>query len=58
MANLTPVLDYNNTKNKGNIKGYKVALRKSGVENISKMTKDDEIDIIYEKDRIIIKKRK
>lgn len=58
MAKLTPILDYNDTRNKGKIKGYKVALKKTGVENISNMSKDDEIDIIYEKNKIIIEKKK
>lgn len=58
MAKLTPILDYNDTKNKGKIKGYKVALKKTGVEDISNMSKDDEIDIIYEKNKIIIEKKK
>lgn len=58
MAKLTPILDYNDTKNKGNIKGYKVALKKTGVENVSNMSKDDEIDIIYEENKIIIEKKK
>lgn len=58
MAKLTPILDYNDTKNKGKIKGYKVALKKTGVEDISNMSKDDEIDIIYEKNKIIIEKKR
>lgn len=58
MAKLTPVLDYNDTKNKGNIKGYKVALQKSSVENISKLSKDDDVDISYEEGKIVITKRK
>lgn len=58
MAKLTPILDYNDTKNKGNIKGYKVALKKTGVEDVSKMTQDDEVDIIYEENKIIIEKKK
>ena len=45
-------------KNKGNIKGYKVALKKTGVEDVSKMTQDDEVDIIYEENKIIIEKKK
>lgn len=57
MAKLTPVLDYNNTKNKGKVKGYKVALKKTGVEEIAKM-KDSEVDIIYEENRIVIEKKK
>lgn len=58
MAKLTPILDYNDTKNKGKVKGYKVALKKTGVENISKMNEKTEIDIIYNEDEIIIKKKK
>lgn len=58
MAKLTPVLDYNDTQNKGKIKGYKVALKKTGVEEISKMNKDTDVDIIYNEDEIIIKKKK
>lgn len=58
MAKLTPILDYNDTKNKGKVKGYKVALKKTGVENISKMNGKTEIDIIYNEDEIIIKKKK
>ena len=42
MAKLTPILDYNDTKNKGKVKGYKVALKKTGVENISKMNEKTE----------------
>ena len=57
MAKLTPVLDYNNTKNKGKVKGYKVALKKTGVENIAKM-KDSEVDIVYKENKIIIEKKK
>ena len=58
MGKLTPVLDYNDTKNKVKIKGYKVALKKSGVENIAKMDKETEFDIIYREDEIVIKKKK
>ncbi|MCI8290902.1 MAG: hypothetical protein HFJ25_01410 [Clostridia bacterium] len=58
MAKLTPILDYNNTKNKGKIKGYKVALKKTGVEGTCKMNQNTEIDIIYNEDEIIIRKKK
>lgn len=58
MAKLTPIRDYNNTKNKGKIKGYKVALKKSGVENIAKMDNETDVDIIYKENEIIIKKKK
>lgn len=58
MAKLTPILDYNNTKNKGKVKGYKVALKKSAVEDICKMNKDTDVDIIYNKKEIIIKEKK
>ena len=57
MARLTPVLDYNDTKNKGKVKGYKVALKKTGVENIAKM-QDSEVEITYEENKIVIEKKK
>lgn len=58
MAKLTPILDYNNTKNKGNIKGYKIALQKSGVEKISKLSSEDDVEIHYEEEKIVITKKK
>ena len=57
MAKLTPILDYNDTKNKGNIKGYKIALQKSGVEKISKLSSEDILYIHYEEGKIVITKK-
>ena len=49
--------DYQSKKNKGNIVGYKVALSKNGVNNISHIDEKDELNIEYKENMIIIMKK-
>lgn len=53
MAKLTEVMDYRN--NGVFVKGYRIALRKKGIEKTG-FTKDDDLKIEYKKDKIIITK--
>jgi len=39
------------------IKAYRVTLQKTKVENISKLKKNDELEIEYKKNKIIIRKK-
>ncbi len=58
MAKLVVNRDYQSKKNKGNIVGYKVNLSKAGVENDSKLTATDELEIEYKENMIVITKKK
>lgn len=61
MARLIVCRDYKSNKDKETqektIVGYKLHLTKTGVENISKITKDDELEIEYKENMIIITKK-
>lgn len=56
MAKLQPVTQNNNDGK--TVKGYKIALRKKGVLEESGFTEDDELEIEYKKEKIIITKKK
>lgn len=58
MAKLIVNRDYQSKKNTGNIVGYKISLSKNSVNNISHITEDDELNIEYKEDMIIITKKK
>ena len=45
MSRLIANRDYQSKKNKGNIVGYKIALSKNGVNNISHIDEKDELNI-------------
>ena len=45
MSRLIANRDYQSKKNKGNIVGYKIALSKIGVNNISHIDEKDELNI-------------
>ncbi len=53
MAKLTEVMDYR--KNGTFVKGYRIALRKKGIE-LTGFTKDDDLKIEYKRNKIIITK--
>lgn len=55
MAKLTEVMDYRN--NGVFVKGYRIALRKKGIEQTG-FTKDSELEITYKKGKIIIEEKK
>lgn len=61
MARLIVCRDYKSNKDKETqektIVGYKINLTKTGVENMSKITKDDELEIEYKENMIIITKK-
>lgn len=55
MARLTEVMDYRN--NGVFVKGYRIALRKKGIEQTG-FTKDSDLEITYKKGKIIIEEKK
>lgn len=55
MAKLTEVMDYRN--NGVFVKGYRIALRKRGIEQTG-FTKDSDLEITYKKGKIIIEEKK
>lgn len=61
MARLIVCRDYKSNKDKSKedktVVGYKINLTKTGVENISKINKDDELEIEYLKNKIVITKK-
>jgi len=61
MAKLIVCRDYKSKKDKPTkektVVGYKLNLTKTGVEDISKITKDDELEIEYKENMIIITKK-
>lgn len=58
MARLIACRDYQSKKNKENIVAYKINLSKAGVENDSKLTATDELEIEYKENMIVITKKK
>lgn len=62
MAKLIVCRDYKSKKDKTTdektVVGYKINLTKTGIENISKLTKDDELEIEYKENMIVITKKK
>ena len=52
---LTEVMDYRN--NGVFVKGYRIALRKKGIEQTG-FTKDSDLEITYKKGKIIIEEKK
>lgn len=61
MARLIVCRDYKSNKSKTTeektIVGYKINLTKTGVENISKINKEDELEIEYFENKIVITKK-
>ncbi len=61
MAKLIVCRDYKSKKDKvtdeKTIVGYKINLTKTGVENISKINKEDELEIEYFENKIVITKK-
>jgi len=61
MAKLIVCRDYKSKKDKATdektIVGYKINLTKTGVENISKINKEDELEIEYFENKIVITKK-
>lgn len=61
MARLIVCRDYKSNKDKKTqektVVGYKIHLTKTGVENISKITKDDDLEIEYKENMIVITKK-
>lgn len=61
MAKLIVCRDYKSKKDKSTdektIVGYKISLTKTGVENISKINKEDELEIEYFENKIVITKK-
>lgn len=55
MAKLTEVMDYRH--NGVFVKGYRIALRKKGIEQTG-FTKDSDLEITYKKGKIIIEEKK
>lgn len=58
MSRLIVNRDYQSKKNKGNIVGYKISLSKSSTNNISHIDENDELNIEYKENMIIITKKK
>lgn len=57
MAKLIVNRDYQSKKSKGNIVGYKISLSKVGVNDIAKFTENDELEIQYKENKIVITKK-
>ena len=57
MTKLIVNRDYQSKKNTGNIVGYKIALSKNSVNNISHIDENDELNIEYKEGMIIITKK-
>ncbi len=57
MAKLLLNRDYKSKKSKGNVVGYKIALSKTGVKDISHIDENDELNIEYKEGMIIITKK-
>ncbi len=57
MAKLIVNRDYNSKKNKGNVVGYKISLSKAGVKDIAHIDENDELNIDYFENKIVITKK-